>query len=332
VERVRRPILESAVQPDFAKVGLRLKTLAVETFARDSKGAVWLNKPLPNVKGGILAPLTEPPSAALPAAGSISAPIRFESATDAYSEITDLIGVRGANDDTEETLFSSLVQYTSGSERKLQNRPILASHMFGTAQQPFLLSLLSETLFLKPQECINLVLKNASAATVSNFSTVMKIVKAQIKATQDAELSTWIKHKIARGAVLHPYWFTMHSSVGGNAGVTLATGGQATVVFNNKINSTLIILASMASAFSSGIAGDTQEKFKGRLVNERNQQQLDNQFVTWNCGWGSGALPFILPTPLFVYNRQSLTLQLQNLVTDQPTNVYVTYFGVALQD
>ncbi len=113
--------------------------LTTETFARDKTGALWLNEPLQYLKGSILAPSAEPPSPNL-AAGGRSAPIAFESPSDGYSEITDLVGVRGAGDDTEETLYSELIQNSHGSERYLQNRPVIAAHMFGSAQQPFLMA------------------------------------------------------------------------------------------------------------------------------------------------------------------------------------------------
>jgi hypothetical protein len=306
------------------------------TFVKDEQGSVFLNETQSAFKGGCLIPTTNPTSCLLAAT---SQPVALESETDSWSEIIGLIGSFTAGTATQQKTFLTIPKEYRFGERQLCNRPVIAQHVFGSQQKPFMLDTdikgtngFGETILLAPTQYLTFQFINPADATVA-LSILAQRTKIQNKARLSKGVDFQIKNAYERQKQVTPYWFSMDSSFKIDLnipGVNLAASAVGDVFFTNKENLTLILTSCMASFMTTGVAGETVEGFAFEVFDPVTGGALQSSPVTFNCGVGSGLLPYRLPFPIFVGNRDSVRVRFTNLITDQATQIMFTFFGVAI--
>jgi hypothetical protein len=296
----------------------------IPTWVTDPAGNVYINDLIRSVKSTILVPPAAQNPLTTLAGGALnptlSAPVIIEGGEDSVTEIFSLIGAHqaGVPADVQNRLE---VEIKDNSYRRVyMNRPILANQVFGTNLQPYFLN---ESIFLESQQVLNLQFYNRSVAGASVYRMAFEARKFQASALANNDVTQQIGSMRRRKTFLNPFWFTS------DAAVQLPAGGTVPVFFNNTRDNFLVLFNIMCQTITTGVAGDTQEIISFRIFDPRTERPLNNQPITLNIGTGTAQFPFQLPTALMVEPRTTLRVELTNLITDQPTEVFFTFHGVA---
>lgn len=309
------------------------------TFVRDEKGAIYLNATMPSFKGGCLIPTVNP---TVVAAAGISAPIALESESDSWSEILSLIGSFTAGATADKKIFLTDIKDYRFGERSLSNKRILVNHVFGTQQKPFLLTTddkdtngFGESMLLAPTQFMTFKLVNPGTGSVS-FSMLAQRTKIQNKARLSKGVNFQIQETYSKQKQITPYWFTCDQSIAGFnfpvMGVNLTAAiPVGDIFFTNRQNATLILTSLMADFTTTQAGGETTEGFAFELFDVLTGAALQSAPISFNCGAGSGQLPYRLPMPIFVGCRDSIRMRVTNLCTGAGnTKVMPTFYGVAV--
>lgn len=300
----------------------------IPTFITNSKGEVMLNDVARHVKGCILVPASsQQPIVVAAASGAgapgVSPPVIFEGPTDAVAEIYSLIGAHASSDLTAvRNLFTVEITETM-FRRRLMNRAIPVPHVFGTNLNPFFLP---ESLLLENQGTLQFTFTNNSTAGSANFYSSLEARKFQQVSLLRKDISEYIYEQRSRKQQLAPYWLTSDQAI------TLPAGGKATAFFTATKDITLALFSAMAYATTTGVAGDTTEQFTVSFFDAESERPLQNQPVAKNCVAGTAQYPYVLPSALILRPNTKMRAEFTNLITDQPTNVYFTFGGVALYE
>lgn len=313
--------------------------IEVPTFEKDATGAVYLGQSMPWFKGGILIPTVNP---TVIGSGAISQPVLLESESDSWAEIYNLYGNATAGAAADIKTLLCIIKDQRFGERQLSNVPVLVEHAFGNQQKPFRLTSddenangIGESILLPPYNDFTVQFLNPGAGSVS-FSMAATRTKIQNKARNDARLEKQIQATMQRQKQITPYWMSMDQffvSAGiKTPGVQLtAAQPQQDVFFTNKNNLTFFPTVIMADFVTTQAGGETVEGFTGELFDITSGAPLQTQPVSFNCGFGTGQLPFFLPVPLQIGNKDSLRIRLTNLLTGAgTTTIFVTLFGLAV--
>jgi len=300
------------------------------TWVTDQQQNVYVNDMLRYIKGGLLVPpaaynpLTV---AAAPGAGltTQSSPVIIEGGEDGVTEIFSLVGAFDAA-----TLAAVQDRFTvrirdTAYRRTLMNRPILASQVFGSNLQPFFLT---ESILLEGQQTMELAFFNNSVAGNAVYRMAFESRKFQASALANRVTTDEIGLLRQRKTFLNPYWLT--NDLQSPYPLVIPAGGQLNVTFKNTRDYFLILQYIMCQARSTGAAGDLQEMFSFVIRDPRTGRPLMNQPVTLNTGTGTSNFPFVLPTALMVDPITAIDVTFFNLVTDQPTEVWFTFFGTGI--
>jgi len=299
----------------------------IPTWITSSDGAVYINDLTRYVKSTILVPpagqnpLTTP-AAAGAAIPTFSAPVVFEGGEDGVTEIYSLMGAHQAGVAADVQARLEVEIKDSSYRRFYMNRPILANHVFGTNLNPFFLS---ESIFLESQQVLNLQFYNRSVAGQSVYRMAMEARKLQASALAQDNVTRRIAEMRRRKTFLTPAWLTSR------AAIQIPAGGTVPAFFDVPRDYFFYIFEIMASTITTGVAGDTQEVISWEAFDAKTQRPLQDlrRPVTLNTGAGNAQFPFILPTPLLVEPRTTIQINFNNLVTDQPTEVFFTFAGVS---
>lgn len=295
------------------------------TWVTDSNGNVYLNDMCRYIKGDLLVPpqaynpLTV---AAAPGPGLFtqSNTVIFEGGEDAVTEIFSIIGSqRGVVADVNNRLTVQIRD--TAFRRTLMNRPILFDHVFGSVFQPFFLG---ESILLEGQQTLEFTFFNNSAGGNAVVAMMLETRKFQASALSNPVNTDQIQLLRQRKTFMNPFWLTSDQAI------QIPAGGTATAFFRNTRDYYLILQYIMARTITAGVAGDLQERIAYFIRDAKTGRPLMNQPVTLNMGTGTSQFPFVLPTALMVEPFTNIQIDFFNLVTDQPTEVFWTFFGTGL--
>ena len=167
---------------------------------------------------------------------------------------------------------------------------------------------------------------NPSAAGASHFQFAMEHRKFIDSNVNQSFLTRWLKENRKRKELLYPFWLTSNNPV------TVAASATNDVFFTTTQDIMLVLFEVWCDFISTGIAGDVQEGLAFEFFNPKNGRPLQNRPVTLNCCAGNSQLNHIsykLPCPLMVEPATNMLVKMTNLITDQPTEAFMTFFGVA---
>ena len=296
----------------------------IPTWVTDPAGNVFINDLTRSVKATILVPPAAQNPLTTLAGGALnptlSTPVIIEGGEDSMTEIFSLIGAHQAGVDADVQNRLEVEIKDSSYRRVYMNRPILANHIFGTNLQPYFLN---ESIFLESQQVLNLQFYNRSVGGPSVYRMALEARKFQASALANNDVTQQIGMMRRRKTFLNPFWFTSQ------APVQLPAGGTVPVYFENTRDNFLVLFNIMCQTITTGVAGDTQEIISFRIFDPRTERPLNNQPITLNTATGIARFPFQLPTALMVEPRTTLRVEMTNLITDQPTEVFFTFHGVA---
>lgn len=288
-----------------------------------------------------------PPSAQQPATASaksgngngFSAPFVIESPSDAYSELLTLVGFHTSTvpSDVQNRLLVLITDISRG-ERKLMNYPIPVNHIFGTPQNPFYLHEWAEPLMLQPEQILMFQLINPSTAGSASYSIMAGGRKFQKKCMTNPKMTEEIKALLQRRKKVYPFFLTFDNFgiAGSNVPVvTLAApSSPANVLFNAKRDQTLILTTIMGNSVvaSGGDTGDTQENFAVDLFDDKTEQQLNNQPITFNNLAGTAQFPFVLPSPIVLEPLTAIRAQITTLLNTTSQDIMLTFGGICIDE
>lgn len=282
-------------------------------------GANWVVDPLNRyVKGGVLSPA----GTALPivvAANSQSPAIMIEAPQDAACEALYLQGANGGVAADIQNRFEVEV-FDPAWRRGYMNRSILANHVFGSGQTPFYLK---ESAFLQPQQGLQFQFFNRSAAGPSSFrfgATARKVQQAEFSQNY---MDAFIADHWSRKTLLQSFWFTTDNPV------SIPANGRGTAFLTNTKDRFCVFFYLMGQGLTTGVAGDTQELFSFELFDPKTERPMQNAPITLNCGAGTAGFPYILPAPILMEPNTQMKINFRNLITDQATEAFLTFYGVA---
>lgn len=326
--------------------------IKIPTFVKDRAGSLYLNPDMIGFKGGFLLPPTGNQPTVVTKAGAAGAPnttppIPYESDADSYREILMLSGSFGASDptDVQNRLMVEPLILFHGS-RSLSNGPIIATHVFGTVLNPFVLEedderqSFGKSILLPPQSIIAFKFSNwatAGGAATANFTHFASATKIQTRVAHKRQNYAQIQRRLQEDVYLTPYWMSpMTSTVGGTSsgagapGIQLAASGSANIVFQNQSPGTFFVTSLMANAIAAGgSAGDTTELVQTEIYKSiPDDRAYQIQGSTLNMIWGTGAFPFRLKHPIVLQNGDMLRVNCKNLNTGSTTDFLPTLFGV----
>lgn len=298
----------------------------VPAWISNKKGDIYLNQLKRFVKGGFLVPAQALNPVTTPAAGADpgrSPVVTMQGPQDSVTEIYTLIGRHTPTDNAD---VQSRLQVEITDQRyirALMNRPVLANHVFGTGQYP---NYLLETIYLEGQQNLTFQYFNPSAAGDSHFAINTEIRKLIDINVNRAFVTRFLKESRKRKALLYPYWLTS------NAPIAIPAGATREYLFTTTADVMLVLFETWCTALTTGVAGDLQERVGFEFFNPKNSRPLQNAYVTLNCCAGNIAnarRPYKLPCPLMVEPATTMVVRMTNLVTDAPTEVFLTFQGVA---
>lgn len=288
-------------------------------------GAIFLSPLVRYVKGGVIVPAQAqfPLTVAAGAAGNPTQaiPVTIQGSEDAVTEIFSLMGAQDAGTLADVTnRFTVQITDTAWTGRRYMNRPILANHVFGSRLQPFFLM---ESIVLEQQQAMQFQFFNASVAGAANWRMALEMRKFQRTALEFQEVQKWAGEQRIRKAFLYPFWQTT------DAAVTIPAGGTSEAFMSNTSDLWLYLFVAMAQGISTGVAGDLQEMFTVEVFDAKTKRPLQNSPISLNNFGGSSNFPYPLPTPIMVEPTTQIQLRLRNLITDQPTEAFITFAGIA---
>lgn len=296
------------------------------TWAEDNHGNVYINDFKRYVKGvALVPPQRQNPLTVAAAPGpnlwTQSPPIIIEGGEDSVGESFSLIG---AHDDSVATDVRSraTVEITDKAyRRRYMNRPILVDHCFGTPLNPFFLN---ETIMIEGQQVLEFVFYNNSQVGEWIWRYQLESRKFQAVAMTNEDITKEIGKLRQRKPYLNPFWLTSEQAV------EIPASGVRDIFFRNTRDNFLILQYLMGRTIMTGQQGDTQEVIEIELFDAKTDRPLQNVPFTLNTGTGTATFPFVLPAPLFVEPVNRIRARVRNLIMDQPTEVFLTFHGVAI--
>lgn len=300
----------------------------IPSLVTDAKGNVYVNDLRRYVKGSILAPVQNTFPIVTPAATliggtlnpGISPAVIFEGNQDGVTEVFSLMGQHLFSDALDIQNRLEVLITDTARRRRLMSREILANHVFGSNLNPLYFY---EDLFLESQQTLLMNFSNRSTVGSSTFFPVCEQRKFQASAIMYKQVTQYIDQSRHRTVFLKPYWLTSTDRI------TIPAGGQVTAFFTSTNDIYLTLFAIIASAISTGVAGDVQEMFAFEVFDAKTSRPLQNQPIVRSCGTGTAKFPFVLPAPLMFEPNTTMQVRFTNLITDAATEVFFTYFGVS---
>jgi len=298
----------------------------VPAWITNKKGEIYLNQLKRFVKGGFLVPsqalnpVTTPAAVVDPGRSPV---VTLQGPQDSVTEIYTFIGYHAPTDVADVQARLQVEVFDQRYLRMLMNRPILANHVFGTSQFP---NYVIEDLFLEGQQNLTFQFLNPSAAGDSHFAINTEVRKLVDVNVNRPFVTRFLKEARKRKALLYPFWLTSDHDV------TLPAGGTREVLFTTTQDVALVLFQTWCTALTTGVAGDLQELVSFEFFNPKTGRPLQNAPVTLNCCAGNpgiAARPYKLPIPLMVEPATVMRVRMTNLVTDQPTDVFFSWQGVA---
>jgi len=297
----------------------------IPTWISTRSGETFLNDLRRYVKGGFLTcdpafvPLVIPaaPAAAIP---SNSPPIVVEGNEDALTEIFSAMGEHDAAVLAAVQNRMTVLITDISWRRRLMNREILVNHVFGTNLQP---AFFSETTFLRGQQTLQLNFQNNSVAGATSFRFLFETRKFQATSFSRPQVTQHIAKEDRNKLFRTPFWLTS------NAAVVAPAGGVIDAFFTVSRDVTMIIYANVATFISTGVAGDIVQGFAVEFFDAKTERPLQNQPIARSCCSGSAGFPFVDGTGWMVEPNTTIRVRFTNLITDQPTEIFWTFKGVA---
>jgi len=290
-----------------------------KNYVKDQQGNVYLNQLLRYAKGTILVP-ADARQPIVTSTNSTSAPVIIEGPQDGVAELFALYGQHGGSDNSAVTNRLEVQITDIMWRRRMMNRHILADHIFGNNLQQFELL---ETILMQGQQALAFEFQNNSGVGSSNFNFGARAYKIQ-----NADLS----HRYAemrynqireRKVHLYPYWMTTDNAV------TVAASSTVKAFLSNTTDIEVAFFQLMGRGLSTGAAGDTTEMFTVKIIDPQTEDPLQSEPISLNNGFGTANFPYPLPAPILMPPNTQLELEITNLITDQSTEVYLTFAGVA---
>lgn len=303
----------------------------VPSYLKAGNGAILLNDNLGSIRGTVLVPAAE--AVVIPASGGttpgVLAPQFLESPSDGWCDMQSLVGFYAAATaaNTQRRCLVT-IQDILTVERKLMNKPVPIEHVFGTQKNPMYLEQYAEGLLMQDLQVMTFNFSNPTLANAT-FSFQSTAMKFQTSARQMPPIAQYLDELTQRRRKICPYWFAPDQQISnGQPGISIPASGRGLLTYTNYLKADLIITEVMATAITTGVAGDVNEKVTFSIQDQRTDRNLQNQPVSLNCFAGDAQFPYVLPVPIRVENNGILTVNLQNLVTDQATDVLLTFFGI----
>ncbi len=298
----------------------------IPAWVETPKGDIYLNQLKRYVKGGFLAPPSDLNPVTTPAAAvdpGISPVVTMQGPQDAVGELYAFTGRHTPTDaaDVQSRLEVSI--HDQRWLRHLMNRPVLANHVFGTGQYP---NELYETLLLEGQQNLAFEFTNRSAAGASHFAFLAEQRKFVDVNVNEAFVTRFLRSERKRKALLYPFWLTSDRAINIPAGATREE------LFTITADVALVLFEGYCDFITTGVAGDVQEGLAFEFFNPKNGRPLQNSPIPLNCCFGQTALARLshkLPCPLMVEPATTMMVRITNLITDQPTEAFITFHGVA---
>jgi hypothetical protein len=205
--------------------------------------------------------------------------------------------------------------------RRLMNRPIPVVHVFGTPQKP---GFLDETIILQGNQSLTMRFYNHSAALYGSFAPTVEIAKFGTEAENNVQIHKLIRKQWARKRFIQPYFLTLD-----NGYIQAAASSKASGFMTVTGEIRLFLFKLFGHAITTGSTGNIQEKVRIKLWSMRTQRPLMNTWVTLNGLCGTAQNPYVLPNPLIVEPQDQIRVEVENLVTNGTTDLYLTFGGVA---
>ena len=297
----------------------------IPTWVRDPKNDnLFINDLRKHVKGGVLVPPANANPlvvAAAPAAGipTLGMPVVYEGPQDGCREIYSMVGAFDAATLADPQARFSVQIDDQAYRRRYMNRDILVNHIFGTPGNPLFLP---QPIWLENQQVLIFQFLNNSIVGAATFRQLMEGRTFQAQSLSRSEVTQLIGKKRREAVFFNPFWLTSDNPI------IIPAGGQTTAFFSNARDYYLLLRYIIRSWISTGIAGDVNEAFTVRFFDATNNRPLMNQPMTANMMGGNSNFPYVLPQPWSIEPVTSIRADFQNLITDQPTEVFLTFCGV----
>lgn len=306
----------------MAKLGVRPITGGgiIPNLVIDEQQNVFVNQQLRYIRGFILVPSSDRFPVVTPASSS-GAPVPMIAPQEAAGKILTLNGFHAAGDNADVKARLQVEITDTKFRRTMMNRPILVNHVFGDNLQQARLPM---PILFNASQAFQLRFTNGSSAGESNYYPSFKGFKIQDTEVSREDLDALLDKNEPMANFAYPFWGTLDDGF-----ATLAASGRATKFFSLTSEMTFVIYSMMASAISTGASGDTQELFTAEIYDPDDDVPLQSAPVTFNTGFGTAKFPYELPAPIIMGPNRKMRVDLVNLVTDQPTDVFLTFFGVA---
>jgi hypothetical protein len=307
----------------------------LKTFIRDKKGEIYLNDSIRHQVPVILVPSENQyplVTAAAPSATSrtASAVAIIEAPASGKVEAPRFIGKHNDADVTAVKDRLSCEITDTFYRRRLMNRDVLADHIFGQRLLPpeVVVTMLApfkacESLFLEPQQTLAFQLFNNSTAGSSNFRLHVEGRSTKSPAWNRDDVRDHMKYMKERKPFMYPFWLTTDTPV------VIPAGGQLTAFVTVTKDIRFVAFNAMEKTLSTGVAGDVNEKWTVQAFDAMTQRPLSTQPVARTSFAGNANVPYWLPTGWMIEPNTKFQLVFQNLITDQPTEVFLTWHGVA---
>lgn len=208
------------------------------------------------------------------------------------------------------------------NRRNLMNRDCPVAHVFGSAQKPLFLK---ESLLLEDDQTALVTFYNYSTSGPAAFMSIAEGRKWQKEALTHPEIEAFIVGLRQRKQYVQPYWLTLD-----NGWATIPAGGSSINFFTVTGDLTTVLFNLYGYAVSTGVAGDIVNKVSLEFFDAKTQRQLGIQPVPLGAICGTAQNPMPLPVPLTCEPQTQIQVRITNLVTDQPTTVYLTFHGVGV--
>lgn len=297
----------------------------IPTWVRDPKnGDLYINDLRKFVKGGVTvpAPGVNPLTVAAAAGAGIptlGTPVIIEGAQDGVREIFSMIGVFDATSNAAATARFSVLITDQAYRRRYMNRDVLVTHIFGTPGNPVFLA---KEIWLENQQILLIQFFNNSVAGAAVFRQLYEERSFQAQSLTREDVTKLIQQKRKDALFFNPYWFTS------DAPIIVPAAGQATAFFTNTRDYYLMLRYIVASSITTGVAGNLQDIATVMLFDATNSRPLMNQPMPLTMMTGTAAFPYVLPQPWAIEPATVIRADFQNLVTDQPTEIFFTFHGV----
>jgi hypothetical protein len=205
--------------------------------------------------------------------------------------------------------------------RVYMNRPVPVRHVYGNSRKPFFLD---ETILLEKNQTLIHTFFNPVTSAPGSFCLQNQVTKYQAEAFQRKGVKEMIRGKLARKTWCNPYWLTLDNDT------SIAANSSTTQFMTCTRDIFLVLFKAMGHAFTTGVAGNTQEIFSFDLFDAKTGRQLNNQPITLNTGLGDAQNPYWFPHPIILEPYTQLKIVFRNLITDAETIPFVTFSGVAV--